>query len=408
MCELAQKKKSVLFVSHTLVCGGVERTLLSVLSLIPKDKFDITLLLTEKTGVLLQEVPADVKVLEVPFASLDRYELNHGRAPTLKFCLTHFHWIHAIQMLWMRFVWVLGGRKANYDLRVIRSMMKRVDVRRMPTQADFAFAYAGGLLVGSIVHDLIHAPVTAIWCHNENEIGLMKSNVYAALHAHFTHRFATGQMADRLNEVLKAPHYETLPYYVDPDLYRRMAEADSGFTDSYKGLRILTVGRLSNQKGIDEAIRMACRLKSEGLEFRWYVVGEGEDHEQLQKQIDDLDIGDSFVLLGQKLNPYPFFSQCNIYAQPSRWEAFCLTVAEAKAFCKPILATDFVGAREQLRDGETGLIVPLGDYGAFYQSLVQLLHDAKLRNLLGHALSHENVDATQKALDGWRMLLGPF
>ena len=399
-------KKTLIFVTHSLVCGGVERALLSILSVLPEEKFDITLLLTEKTGLLLSEVPAHVKVLEVPFAPLDRYELKHGRVPTLKFCLAHFHWIHAARMLWMRFVWAIRGRKGNYNLRVIRDMMKRVNVKQMPTQSDFAFAYAGGLLVGSIVHDLIHAPVTAIWCHNENEIGWMQSDVYPALHAQFAHRFATGQMAIRLNEVLKAPHYETLPHYVDPDLYHRMAEADFGFTDSYKGLRILTVGRLTNQKGIDEAIRMACRLMTDGVEFRWYVVGEGEDHEQLQKQIDESDIGGRFVLLGQKLNPYPFFGQCDVYAQPSRWEAFCLTVAEAKAFCKPIIATDFVGATEQLIHGKTGLIVPLGNWDRFYEELKELLCDETLRTHFSNELARISYNTTSEVRSIWKAILG--
>ena len=403
-------KKSLIFVSHPMVCGGVERALLSVLSFLPEEKFDITLLLTERSGVLLDVVPPHVKVQEVPFDHLDRYELKHGRAPTLRYCFTHFHWIHAFRMLWMRFGWTIGGRKGNYNLCVIRDMMKRVNVKQMPTRSDFAFAYAGGLLVGSIVHDLIHAPVTAIWCHNENEIGLMQGDVYDTLHSNFTHRFATGQMAKRLNEVLKlkSVSYETLPYYVNPDLYRRMAESGPGFTDSYEGLRILTVGRLSHQKGIDEAIRMAVRLRAEGFEFRWYVVGEGEDREKLQRQINEAEIGDRFILLGQKLNPYPFFSQCDIYAQPSRWEAFCLTVAEAKTFCKPIVVTDFIGAREQIQDGETGMIAPQGDYEAFYQAMVSLFCNVKLRECFRRALSQRNIDSTRNALEAWKRLLGEF
>ena len=403
-------KKSLIFVSYPLVCGGVERALLSVLSFLPEEKFDITLLLTGKSGALLGTVPAHVKVLEVPFAPLDRYELKHGRVPTLKYCLAHFHWVRAFSMLWMRFVWAIGGRKDNYNLRVIRDMMKRIDVKQMPTQSDFAFAYAGGLLIGSIVHDLIHAPVTAIWCHNENEIALMQSGVYDALHAHFTHRFASGQLASRINEALKGrtTRFETLPLHVDADLYRRMAESGTGFTDLYDGLRILTVGRLSHQKGIDEAIRMAVRLRSDGLEFRWYVVGEGEAHEILQKQIDEANIGDRFILLGEKLNPYPFFSQCDIYAQPSRWEAFCLTVAEAKVFCKPIVVTDFVGAREQIQDGKTGLIVPLSDYESFYLRIVSLICDAELRERLKGMLLHEHTDSTRNALMPWQALLGGF
>ena len=405
---MPSNKKSIIFVSYPLICGGVERALLSVLSFLPNEKFDITLLLTEKSGSLLPEVPAHVNIAEVPFAPLDRYELKHGRVPTLRFCLTHFHWLRAFHMLWMRFVWVIKGRREDYNLLVIRDMMRRVDTSKMPTKADFAFAYAGGLLVGSIVHDLIRAPITAIWSHNENEAGIIGSGVYDDLYVHFTHRFASEQLASFHNGHLvgRRLNFEVMPLFVDVESYRAKAKGRVGFCDGFDGLRILTVGRLSNQKGIDEAIRIAVRLKADGLVFKWYVVGEGEDHAALQRQIEESNASDYFVLLGQSLNPYPFFGQCDIYAQPSRWEAFCLTVAEAKAFCKPMVVTDFVGAREQLKDGETGLIVPLGDYEAFYKAIKRMLENVDIRVRFSEKIKGAEVVKTEEVKILWKELLG--
>lgn len=369
-------KKTLLFVSYPLVCGGVERALLSVLSFLPKEKFDITLLLTEKAGDLLPEVPSYVNIQEVPLRPLDRYELKYGRVRTLIYCLTRFHLIHAIRMIVKRFKWFCSGRKGNYNFLVIRDMMTRVRMSKIEINYDFAFAYAGGMLTGSIVHDLIHAQKTAIWCHNENEIGLLKSDVYQELYEHFTYRFASEDLAKHINSCLRynSPMFEILPLYVDIQSYKIKAMQGPGFSDCYDGLRILTVGRLSYQKGLDEAIRMAVRIRDAGVEFRWYVVGGGEEYENLRMQIEELNIAENFILLGQKTNPFPYISQCDIYAQPSRWEAFCLTVAEAKAFAKPIIVTDFIGARQQIREGDTGLIVPLNDYEGFTNGLIRLLN----------------------------------
>ena len=60
------------------------------------------------------------------------------------------------------------------------------------------------------------------------------------------------------------------------DLIKSMALKESGFKDNFKGLRILTIGRLVDVKGYDLAIEACNRLKKEGYKFKWYVLGEGK------------------------------------------------------------------------------------------------------------------------------------
>lgn len=402
-------KKSIVFVTQPLICGGVEKSLLSVLENLPSDRFDVTVLLTEKAGELLPYVPSWVRIEEVPFAPMDRYEINHGRKPTLRYALKRFHWFHAARMLEMRIQWILKGDSwVGYNAKILRSMVRRIAAMRMPRRFDYAFAYTGNMLDGLIVSDLIDAPIKAIWCHNENAVGNAGEKWWIDFRAAFTHCFATRQLCERLNAVcsIKGPLFEEMPYFLDSRFARKMADNGDGFIDGYRGLRILTVGRLAGQKGIDNAIRIAARLKADGLKFKWYVVGGGDDRQKLERQIAECDVGDCFVLLGQFINPYPFFRACDIYAQPSRWEAYCITVAEARMFNKPIVCTDFVGAREQLLDGKTGLIVPLGDMDGFYVALKKLLADAKLRDSLSSALAWETVDSVVTTRNAWYRLLG--
>ena len=402
-------KKSVVFVTQPLVCGGIEKSLLSVLTELPPDRLNVTVWLTEKRGELLPYVPSWVKVEEVPLSQMDRYEINHGRKSALLYAVTHFRWLHVVRMLTARICWWLNGDSwIDYNAKIVAAMVGRIKTEQMSYRFDYAFAYTGNMLCALIVRNLVEAPVKAIWCHDETAIGSASEKSWKDISTSFTHRFATKQLCERLNAIRSTtmPMFEEMPYFLDSRLACRMADDGVGFTDGYEGLRILTVGRLSMQKGIDNAIRIAARLKADGLKFKWYIVGGGGERERLERQIAECDVEECFVLLGQFINPYPFFKACDIYAQPSRWEAYCITLAEARMFNKPIVCTDFVGAREQLIDGKTGLIVPLGDNNAFYKALKCLLKDNMLRDSLSTSLAGCSVNSVVAARYSWWELLG--
>lgn len=402
------KKRKILFTTPSFICGGVEKSLLSVLSIIPEEQFEATLLLTKKKGDLLPYVPKWITIMELPLAPMDRYELEHGRRRTLLYAISHFHWIHAIRMIALRLYWRLFARHKDYNLIIAKSIMSRVDKSFMESNFDFAFAYDGWYISSVAALEIGKASTSAIWCHDENKIGTIKSGLWGELHSRFTYRFATKQLCERLNS--DAPsnwqRFEEMPYILDRSLMMRMADEDHGFDDGFTGLRILSVGRLCGQKGFDKAVDIAAKMKANGLSFRWYVIGGGEDRGKLERAIVEHGISDSLILLGQHINPYPFFKGCDIYAQPSRWEAYCITVAEARMFCKPIVCTDFVGATEQLVNGKTGFIVPVGDWNGFRSKLELLLTDSELRETLSHELSLTNPDTSLSAMAKWRSLLG--
>ena len=145
-----------------------------------------------------------------------------------------------------------------------------------------------------------------------------------------------------------------------------------------KFLKLLTVGRLEEQKGYDIAIDVCSKLKNAGLQFQWYILGEGTQRKTLETEIQKEHVENCFHLLGNRMNPYPYFKNCDIYVQTSRHEGYVTTVSEAKIFKKPIVTTDVSGAREQLRNGINGSIVEINT-NDIYMKLRELMESSKLR-----------------------------
>ena len=96
------------------------------------------------------------------------------------------------------------------------------------------------------------------------------------------------------------------------------AKEAGGFTDSYDGIRLLTVGRLAYQKAYDIAIDAMKIIKDSGCKARWYVLGEGSEREMLEKKIAQFGLQKDFLLLGAVENPYPYYVQTDIYVHATR------------------------------------------------------------------------------------------
>ena len=160
----------------------------------------------------------------------------------------------------------------------------------------------------------------------------------------------------------------------------RLAESGESFTDNYKGKRILTVGRISEEKGQRVAIEALKILVDRGLDVKWYFVGDGKDRDYCEHLAGMNDIRDRVVFLGTQTNPYGFMRDCDIYMQPSRHEGFCITLAEALCFPNPIVATNFTGADEQLQHRPNGVITGMSAE-EIAEGVITALEKGRLKNM---------------------------
>lgn len=161
-------------------------------------------------------------------------------------------------------------------------------------------------------------------------------------------------------------------------------------------LTLCTVGRLSPEKGQQMVPEIAKMLREAGWNFRWYLVGDGGLRQELEQKIRELGLGEQVILLGGKQNPYPYMKNCDIYVQTSFSEAYGITVAEARVLCKPIVATDAPGVREQLVHGQSGFIADQMTSVSLYGYIDTLLKQPGLCKQFSEVLALQAQQETEE------------
>ena len=120
---------------------------------------------------------------------------------------------------------------------------------------------------------------------------------------------------------------------------------------------IVSVGRVSYEKGMDLAVKACAKLVKDGYEnIRWWIVGDGPAMDEVKSVIKECEMQRYVNLVGMKDNPYPYIKKADVYVQPSRCESFGLTISEALILRKNIISTDTMGARELLTEKSLGRI----------------------------------------------------
>lgn len=143
-----------------------------------------------------------------------------------------------------------------------------------------------------------------------------------------------------------------------------------------------TVTRLHDSKGNSYFVEAARLVLNERPRAKFYLVGEGPLLEPLQQQARALGLGDRFVFAGFAKDVARVVSAFDLSVFPSLWEGTPLTVFEALAMGKPIVATDADGLVDVLTKDHDAIIVPKRDASALSSAIVRMLDDPALREQL--------------------------
>lgn len=143
------------------------------------------------------------------------------------------------------------------------------------------------------------------------------------------------------------------------------------------GPTLAFAGRLTAQKSLRVALEAVAAV--DGVEL--LVAGEGDERPALERGIAELGLGGRVRLLGAqpRTQVLELFAAADAAILSSSWENFPHTVVEALAVGTPVLATATGGVAEVVRDGENGLLVPLGDAQALARAVARFFGDDALR-----------------------------
>ena len=222
------------------------------------------------------------------------------------------------------------------------------------------------------------------------------------------------QQSTEIGETFRVGRQEqikVIPLGLDLEIFRghdshgasRRAKLRQEFFIPDDAILIGIVGRLTEIKNHEMFLRVAARLKATDPAFRrqgavrFIVVGDGGLRDQLEAQKQSLGLDHDVIFVGSRKDPECFYPALDIVALTSRNEGTPLTLIEAMANARPVVATSVGGVVDLLGeviddvdvDGgpyqvcRRGLAVPAGDEEAFVAALSRMIHDQSLREEFG-------------------------
>ena len=326
--------KKILIINNNLDMGGIQKSLINLLKEVHQD-YNITLLLFSKSGVLLNDVPVNVKIITpnkcYQMLGLTKSELK--RYPLL-FCLKY---------LFMKYASIFSRRSAMRLLGTFQKKIKGYDVVISYSHLSDYKYFANGC--GDFVLDktIGNRKICFVHCDYLNSGTMSKQNntqysefdKIACCSDSVRKRFLDGSQISS-NKVF------TVRNFYDLDIVK--LANNKPYLYEGESINILTVARLSSEKGIDRAIDAFCATGRK--ELKYYIIGTGPQMSALENRIKDYHMEKQVFLLGEQKNPYRYMLNADYLLVPSLHEAAPIVFDEANILGVPIITSNTTSAQE--------------------------------------------------------------
>lgn len=386
-------KKKVFIMMSSLGIGGAESALISMLGCFDYTKYSVDLFLFNHSGENMPNIPDEVNLLPVikSYSGLEGSIIGNIKKMNWGIVLGRLTGKLTSTMYNNLNRWNDSSLVAiQYSHRFSRLFLPKI----MPDKEyDLAISF---LTPHYFVAEKVNAKKKIAWIHTD----------YSTMHCNINSEF---KMWNKYNNIVSISDKCTYAFCSKfPELKNKIVlienitkkeiilkKAELEKTVLYdKGISILSVGRFSYPKNFDNVPEIASLIKSKGIDFKWYIIGEGGEEPLIRSKIAEYNMEDTVILLGKKENPYPYIKACDIYVQPSRFEGKAVTVCEALILNKPVIITNYATAHSQIKNGFDGVIVPLDNEGcanAIAEAMTdqELLHEL-IENMKSTNYSNES------------------
>ena len=199
-----------------------------------------------------------------------------------------------------------------------------------------------------------------------------------------------------------AQRYYVINNILNTEEIKQKSQEDTPELNLAKDLNIVTVARISHEKGWKRIKVLADLLNKRNIDWHWYIIGEGYIPEQVDEAHRLLDEYSQIIFLGKRMNPFPIVKQMDYLALLSDFESWGLAITEAKILGVPPIVTNFPSAFEQVENDVNGVIIPLNAYGLYDKAIDLILNNkAKYKEELKKFDYEVN---NQKIVSQWKEL----
>lgn len=378
---MKMEKKKVAILLPWLKMGGTNKIALNFIKEL-SEFCDVTLVLSEKSGELLQDLPDDVHLIidEMPeFKKLFFQDIKKVRISSIIKDIVYYAKIR------------MGKDNIDNYRHIVNRSRQICD-----TEFDCAISYHGQSperLLNLLYR--IKSKKKVVWIHGEMAFSKDKCYRLRKYYRQIDHFFfVSNPTRESFAKVIPFDKTKSTVYYNPIDkqdiLEKSKEECAPKFSEEY--INLLTVGRLSSEKGQDMIPAITKKLLDLEHAVRWYIIGDGDMRMEIERRIKDKHVEDSVFLLGVKNNPYCYMRACDIYVQPSYTEGYSTTICEAGMLGKAIVGTKPSGGiRDQITDGIDGLIVDATVDGVT-EGILKLFDDKQLKQQFEIKIQEKNFE----------------
>ena len=336
---MKNNKKKIIFVSQALWIGGIETALVNLINKLDYNKYEVICLVTENYLDMAERLTKNCRLIVA-----DRHSLVTFTKPY------KFKRLYDIleepqgATRFRRFLWYI----LNILFKALENHLYSAYIKEQLNGESFDTAVIYSDRVAEITVKAINAKKFLMFYHHgamrkeyHDRYGYKKSEKIIAV---------SDNIAEKLKAYRKkyAKKIVAVNNVIDIDsIAEKSKESIEEGLFSENKFNIVSCGRMAKEKGFDLAVE-ACKLLVENnhKDINWIFVGDGPQKESIEKQIALYGLENYIKLTGMKKNPYPYIARADLFVQPSRVEAFGLTIAEAMVLGVPVLSTETDGAKE--------------------------------------------------------------
>ena len=352
-----EKKKQILVVfTGPLELGGIERSLIGLFESIDYDHYDVDFFLYAHHGELFDSIDKRVNLLpeirELAF-------LRDSFQQKLKHRSFYAAGIRARDELLFK----LKIKQMDNDRSWAQILRKKVP--EITKHYDLALGF---FLPFDLLREKVHADVKVGWVHTDYSTEKVDPDTLRQKYDQLDHIAC-------VSEQVRQAFCSVVPGYKDKTIVVGNCSSPTGIWNAANQrmdpdempddgcIKLLSVGRFCTAKNFDNVPDICRRIREQGINAKWYLIGYGQDEDLILTRIKETGMENDVVILGKKVNPYPYIEACDLYVQPSRYEGRCVSVIEAQILQKPVVITNYATAASQLEDGCDGVIVPMDNEG---------------------------------------------